>query len=593
MACSMHNTYQIEDIEKIHEKFQNLIHNQDVFFEKITHPENIQSFLFELLSEEPSGDLHYLKRRYSIPYKNSTILLYARNSHLFTPEQLRDIEEKLRICRGKSHSGVLVVTIFTSAYPEYVDQNGILKKQAFSCKWNCHYCPNEPGQPRSYLQGEPGVLRANTHEFDCCRQMWSRMEALYNTGHPIDKLEVLVLGGTWESYPIEYRNNFIRDMYYAANTFWSNPEDRRIKGSLAIERDANRDALCKVIGLTLETRPDTIDEDSIKQMRYYGCTRVQLGIQHLNDSILEKINRQCPTWKTIRAIKLLKDWGYKIDAHWMPNLPSSTPELDHHMFLEQLLKHESPPEKIKIPLENSILHEWIIYNLSCPEYQMDQWKIYPCEVVPFTEIEKWYKEGSYVPYGQKEMTELLMETKKEIFLWIRLNRVIRDIPSDYIMASGDHPSLRQELLNKMKKRGWKCNCIRCREIKNQKMPDKLYYRVYQYGSSGGQEFFIACEDESANILCGFVRLRIIPNNPVSWIRELHVYGQIVKTVAPDPMSNKVQSTGIGRTLMSLAESIANHYHRQIIKVIAGEGTKRYYEKLGYQEGDYGYMVKYI
>lgn len=108
------------------------------------------------------------------------------------------------------------------------------------------------------------------------------------------------------------------------------------------------------------------------------------------------------------------------------------------MFLEQLLKHETPPEKIKIPLENSILDEWIVYNLSCPEYQMDQWKIYPCEVVPFTEIEKWYKEGTYIPYGQKEMTELLMETKKEVFPWIRLNRIIRDIPSDYIMASGDH-----------------------------------------------------------------------------------------------------------------------------------------------------------
>jgi ELP3 family radical SAM enzyme/protein acetyltransferase len=587
MACSTHNKYQIDDIESIHHKFQNLIQNQDVFFEHIKNEKDVLSFLQDLLTNSVNNidHINFLKRKYRIPYKNSTLLLFARTCKLFTPEQLIQIESDLRISRGKSHSGVLVITIFTSAYPEYVDQNGILKKQAFSCKWNCHYCPNEPGQPRSYLQGEPGVLRANSHEFDCCRQMWSRMESLYNTGHPIDKLEVLVLGGTWESYPLAYRNNFIRDMYYAANTFWSNPEERRIKGSLAIERDANRDATCKVIGLTLETRPDTIDEDSIKQMRYYGCTRIQLGIQHLNDSILEKINRQCPTWKTIRAIQLLKDWGYKIDAHWMPNLPSSNPDLDKEMFLEQLLKQTKPIEKIKplIPCD-----EWLVYSLARPDLQMDQWKIYPCEVVPFTEIEKWYREGSYIPYGQTEMTELLMMTKKEIFPWIRLNRVIRDIPSDYIMASGDHPSLRQELLLKMKKRGWKCNCIRCREIKGHQLPSQLFYRVYQYQSSGGTEYFIACEDESANVLCGFVRLRI---NEVAWIRELHVYGQLIKTISPTPLANKVQSIGIGRKLMTMAEEIIKYYNIHKVLVIAGEGTKRYYEKLGYHEGEYGYMVK--
>lgn len=596
MACSTHNTYQIDDIETIHQKFQSIINNQDSFYEKITNESDVISFLKTILDKTiecgpEEFRVNNLKKKFSIPYKNSTVLRYARNCNLFSFDELTELEYLLRICRGKSHSGVLVITIFTSAYPEYVDKNGVLQKQAFSCKWNCHYCPNEPGQPRSYLQGEPGVLRANSNDFDCCKQMWSRMDALYNTGHPIDKLEVLVLGGTWDSYPLEYRNNFIRDIYYAANAFWEKPDQRRIKGSLAIERDTNRDSFCKIIGLTLETRPDTINEDSIKLMRYYGCTRIQLGIQHINDSILVKINRQCPTWKTINAIKLLKNWGFKIDAHWMPNLPSSTPELDKDMFLENLLKQSFPPIKIISPICHESIHEWFVYFLQREDLQMDQWKIYPCEVVPFTEIEKWYKEGSYVPYGQEEMTELLMLTKKAIFPWIRLNRVIRDIPSDYIMASGDHPSLRQELLTKMKKKGWKCNCIRCREIKNQKLPNILYYRVYQYNSSDGTEFFIACEDETADILCGFVRLRI--SNNKTWVRELHVYGQLIKTVNPNNIDNKVQSTGIGRKLMQIAEDISLFYKQSSIYVIAGEGTKRYYEKLGYTEGEYGYMIKHI
>jgi len=181
--------------------------------------------------------------------------------------------------------------------------------------------------------------------------MWDRMDTLYNTGHPIDKLEILVLGGTWESYPKEYRKEFIRDMYYAANTFWEEPSSRRIKASLAIERDMNRDASCKIIGLTLETRPDTITVQSILEARELGCTRFQIGIQHTDDEILTKINRKCPTHKTVRAIELLKDWGYKVDGHWMPNLPGSSPEKDRWMLVDQLLGQSRPVKYITPKLE--------------------------------------------------------------------------------------------------------------------------------------------------------------------------------------------------------------------------------------------------
>jgi histone acetyltransferase (RNA polymerase elongator complex component) len=594
MSCHHH---QIDDIETIHQKFRGIIEHQDAFFEEIAveQEEAVEKFLEEVLvgGRDVVGDC---KRKYGLHFKNSTLLRYARGRGIGMENGL---EEVLRISRGKSHSGVLVITVFTSAYPEYVTREGKKMRQSFSCKWNCHYCPNQPGQPRSYLEGEPGVLRANTNEFDCCRQMWSRMEALYNTGHPVDKLEVLVLGGTWESYPEEYRDDFIRDIYYAANVFWQRGE-KRVKGSLGVERDGNRYGECKVIGVTLETRPDTIciHLDSIvnseipppviKKLRSYGCTRVQMGIQHLDDGVLKLINRGCDTETAVAAILLLKEWGYKIDAHWMPNLPGCSPELDRWMFLEMLLK-----ERRAAVMRTSLVEgvdEWKVWFLEHPELQVDQWKIYPCEVVPYTEIEKWYREGKWAPYGQEALSEVLMETKRAVFPWIRLNRVVRDIPSDYIMASGDHPSLRQELLLKMKKRGWECKCIRCREIKGREMPSEVKYRVHEYG---GEEYFVECVGVSGlggkEVLCGFLRLRL-GRRGIAWIRELHVYGQIVKTTGAGRVP-VVQSQGIGRRLVEIGERISRLYGYGKVWVIAGEGTKCYYERLGFREGDWGYMVK--
>ena len=507
--------------------------------------------------------------------------------NIITKDDVLTIETKLRVKRCKSHSGVLVITIFTSAYPEYTDKNGNKIKNSFSCKWDCHYCPNQPNQPRSYLEGEPGVLRANTHEFDCVRQMLARMDALYNIGHPIDKLEVLVLGGTWYSYPLEYRKEFIRDMYYAANTYLS--KIKRARDTLEYERDNNRNASCKIIGLTLETRPDTITVSSIIEARELGCTRFQLGIQHTDDDILEKINRKCSTKRTVKAIELLKDWGYKIDGHFMPNLPNATPEKDRKMFMDELLGTIQPPEIIPSMIEG--IHEWAVWRLVSPELQLDQWKVYPCEVVPYTEIEKWHKEGTYKPYTEEFMEPILLELKKNMFPWIRLNRIVRDIPTDYIISSADHPNTRQLLQTKMKANGWKCKCIRCREVKLVHMPDKVYYRVAEYNSSNGTEYFISAEDVTSDILYGFVRLRVKDVQDTAWIRELHVYGLIQKTVNKETgESSSSQHRGIGKQLMAFAKEVAIKNGKKAISVISGEGTKEYYNKIGYTERRYGYMV---
>ena len=373
--------YTIESNEAIHAKFLNhiskpninpVIHEADiVHFTPLIH-ELIASNNEAVMAIKPKG------------MKNSYFLKIGRTlceRGTITATELQRLEERLRVHRGKSHSGVLVITIFTSPHPTFTNELGETVTQKFSCKWNCYYCPNQPGQPRSYLEGEPGVLRANKYKFDCQQQMWGRMENLFDTGHPVDKLEVLVLGGTWESYPEQYRNEFVRDIYYASNTFCVEPAARRPPRTLHEERTENKTAMCKVIGLTLETRPDTVTPKMLTTLREYGCTRVQIGIQHLDDAILKKVNRKCTYDQTVEAIRLLKDWGYKIDAHYMPNLPGATPAADREMLVDQLLGRTSV-ETLQITQQSTQSTQsidvdlWERTTVTHPDIQVDQWKVH-------------------------------------------------------------------------------------------------------------------------------------------------------------------------------------------------------------------------
>lgn len=580
--------YVIDDIESIHQKFQSIINSNDNINAKgISNEDEDKCKTFiEYILTNPSNIIASKQKHGVVAIRNSTILKYAHK--LYDEETFQSLQNILRIKKGKSHSGVLVITIFTSAYPEYTKPNGERVVKSFSCKWDCHYCPNQPNQPRSYLEGEPGVLRANASNFDCCKQMWDRMTALQNIGHPVDKLEILVLGGTWYSYPREYRREFIRDMYYAANTFL----ERREKKDLAFERDSNRNATCKVIGLTLETRPDTISVNNIIDAREMGCTRFQIGIQHTNDEILTKINRMCSTKKTIQSIELLKDWGFKIDCHLMPNLPFSTPEKDRAMLIDEFLGLNAPPKLIdntSCLMEG--IYEWFVWDITMPELQVDQWKVYPCEVVPYTKIAEWHRDGIYKPYSEEYLEPILLDMKRNMFPWIRLNRIIRDIPMDYIISSGDYPNTRQQLQVKMAANGWKCRCIRCREVKRAHVPvTEIVYRVAEYIASNGVEYFISAEDISGDILCGFVRVRMKESQNNVWIRELHVYGQLQKTTTVEVGEHAVQHKGIGKRLMQFAKELALKNKKTSIKVISGEGTKEYYKNLGYHEDEYGYMV---
>ncbi|KAJ1452710.1 hypothetical protein M885DRAFT_526045 [Pelagophyceae sp. CCMP2097] len=589
--------------------------------------------------KELASRLQPLRKQYKLAPRKAQILHVYRAMLLDgRVKRSQPLEEVLTTKASKSQSGVLVVTVLTSPFPSVAGGPA----QKFSCKWNCYYCPNQPGQPRSYLRDEPAVLRANQNRFDAVMQFTERCATLAQNGHPVDKVELLVLGGTWSSYPLEYREAFCRDLYYAANTFWDvhssggRGMERRPRRSLRDEQELNEAALCKIIGLTLETRPDTITPEELRLLRSYGCTRVQLGVQHIDEGILKKVNRGHGRQATADALRLLKDACYKVDIHLMPNLPGSTPAVDLKMF-ESVLSDE--------------------------DLQADQWKIYPCEVTPWTVIKKWFDEGSYVPYADLELHELLCAVKAQVHPWIRLNRVVRDIPSHYILGGVDAPNMREDVLVAMRRKGLRCKCIRCREVGDigglnqqtfvaepsteiragqkttrkerrvQRTGDaagikKWSLRTRQnrdgvlarrssealaptavltrrtYAASGGVEHFISFETADEATIFGFLRLRLSAQagaaafpalEECALIRELHVYGQLVPGGRTDRLGVEAQQhRGFGKRMLADAERIAREAGFEKIAVISGVGTRDYYRKLGFRlEGDGDYLLKQL
>jgi len=491
-----------------------------------------------------------------------------------------ELKKKLIKKIQKSQSGIISISVLTSGTPEYTNKEGIRIKGTFSCLHNCSFCPNEKPskdnnwtqQPKSYLYTEPAVLRANQNDFDPIRQMNSRISSLIRMGHEVDKIELIVLGGTWSEYPKEYQEEFITSLYYSANVYFD--EIKRPIGTLEEEIEINESAIIHIIGLTLEMRSDSICMREIERLRRFNCTRVQLGIQHTNNDILRMNNRGETIEITKRAIKLLKDNCYKIDGHLMLNLYGSSPELDREML-------------------NNFLED--------DDIQIDQMKIYPCAVVPFTKIKELYEEGLYKPYEDQYLFDLIKEFKIKISPQIRINRIIRDISGHYILGgySQQYTNLRQILKEDMKKNDWNCRCIRCREVKdNSYNNEEVELKVHKYKSSGGDEYFISYE--TSKYLIGFIRLRII--NPLSkvkqllilnecgLIRELHIYSTLSNVGDKNEYSK--QHKGYGRRLIEKAEEIVRDNGIKKMAIIAGTGVRNYYRKFKYElEGTY--MLKNI
>jgi ELP3 family radical SAM enzyme/protein acetyltransferase len=562
-----------KNIERPIEVWDNLLHEFSVAKNSIKTKEDLDKF--------KKG----VQKAYKLTLSGAELI------KIYNTLGLEDLELKKLITKKKckSDSGVLVITVLTSAHPEYTDEDGVQRVARFSCKHDCAYCPNEPAhagnnwvpQPRSYLYSEPAVLRANDNKFDPILQMHSRINALICMGHIADKLEVIVLGGTWSEYPRQYQDKFITSLYYAANTFFDRLP-RRCTGTLEEEITINETAKIHIIGLTLETRPDTITLEEIKNFRRYNCTRVQLGVQHTHNDVLQKINRGHNIQCVYDAIKLLKNNCFKVDMHIMPNLPGSSYEKDKEML-------------------NEVLYD--------PRIQADQYKIYPTAIVPFTKIKKWYDEGSYVPYDDMLLFDLIKEFKKKVQKYKRLNRIIRDIPSHYIEAgySKKFVNMRQLLQDDMRKNKWVCQCIRCREIKGNNVErDMVQMNVDKYAASDGEEYHISFDSKcEKNYLIGFLRLRILRILRISTnescdekvlpvlqnaalIRELHVYSNL--NDVGNYLDNSMQHKGYGKQLVQKAEDIAKELGFHKIAIISGTGVRNYYRKLGYMLCD-TYMIK--
>ncbi len=478
----------------------------------------------------------------------------------------------------------------------------------FSCKYNCHFCPNEPNMPRSYLSNEDVFLRASVVGFDTVKQVYNRLSVLEKNGHPIDKLEFRVLGGTFSCYDHSIADEFIRDLYYAANTYYDyvdslttdvntdavatggGVENKRLRGTIEEEQAINVTARVHVVGLGVETRPDEINEKEIIRFRRYGVTRVELGVQHTDDSLLRKMNRGHLVAHSKRAIRLLKDYGFKVEIHIMADLPGATPEGDMECYKQVLLGHENVGGGDLIP---------------------DYMKDYPCLDVSFTKVKEWKAQGKWQPYSEKdsnasELKRVLIYRQSITPPWVRVNRIQRDFKAasenQYGYSSNSIKSnLAQLVKNEAEAQNIYCKCIRCCEVRGASYDiNNIEYKVHSFIASGAQEYFISCQIEGDHrpILLGFLRLRLSEalkesiigelKGCTAMIRELHVYGRI-KHVGDD-VCGGVQHLGIGKKLLNLAEDIAtaNGYNR--IAVISGIGVRDYYRKRGYKLNG-TYMIK--
>ncbi len=466
------------------------------------------------------------------------------------------LENILKTRKIRSLSGIVSITVITSPRPQWA------AGQALSCPGKCLYCPDEIDMPKSYLANEPACMRAVLTKFDPYKQVDARIKSLQLTGHATDKIELIVLGGTWSAYPKKYQTWFIKRCFDAAN--------QKNAKNLKQAQKINEKAKNRIIGLTLETRPDYVTPEEIKRIRELGCTRVELGIQNIDDKILKYNKRGHNVATIIRATKLLKDAGFKVTYHMMLNLPGSTLRKDEKMF-EELFSN--------------------------PNFQPDQLKIYPCVVLKTAPLYKLWKEKKYKPYSEKQLVNLLIKIKQKIPPYVRIIRIIRDIPSQSIIAGNKASNLRQILFNKV---GRICKCIRCREPR-EKMAKKLKLFRQNYNASDGKEIFLSYEDYQRKNIYAFLRLRITNNwtLPVlknsALIRELHVYGRVAELArsAKRKAQNRIQHKGLGRKLMAEAEKIvAQETNLKKIAVIAGIGVREYYRKLGYKLKD-EYMIKII
>jgi elongator complex protein 3 len=496
-------------------------------------------------------DVNRLKIKIAAKYHLEAVPSNADLIAVLTPAEAKKLLPIIRRKTTRTISGVTVIATMTKPYPCPQPEP-------------CAYCPGGPtqGSPQSYTGYEPAALRGSQNSFDPYEQVKSRIRQLTAIGHKVDKVELIIMGGTFPATPIEYQKWYVQRLLDAITGKASaNLEEAKAQAEVSQTRN---------VGITVETRPDWAKQPHIDAMLDMGVTRVELGVQNPDDEIYKLVGRTHTVADVVEATRVAKDSGLKIVYHMMPGMPGSNPQKDLEAFKRIFTDAAFKPDMIKI---------------------------YPCLAIAGTKAYEWYQNGTYKPYTTEEAANLIVEIKKIIPQWVRLMRVQRDIPARLILAGVKKSDLRELVQTKLKAQGSQCQCIRCREVghrlvDNHVTPDleKIKILSQRYNASEGTEVFISAEDPENNVLLGYLRMRVpstkahrpeITAMPSAIVRELHVYGPLVPVGKHS--ASAWQHKGFGVELLKEAERLAKvEFGLKKLLVISALGTRRYYMRFGYE-----------
>ena len=493
------------------------------------------------------------KFQYDRVIKNATILDFT------TTEEKKILLQILKRRSTRTLSGVSVIAIMTKPLP---------------CPGTCIYCPGQESQPgekvaQSYTGREPAALRSIHNNYDPFEQVQSRIRDLEAIGHNVDKIELIIMGGTFLSTDLKYQGEFVKGALEGI----INQRVKSLNDAKYLAEKSKR----RVIGITIETRPDYCKEPHVDSILNYGATRVELGIQTIYDDIYNLVKRGHTTLDSIEAIRIAKDAGLKVNTHIMPNLPGSNYSKDLEMF-DNLFSN--------------------------PDYCPDMLKIYPCLVIGGTELSNWWKNGKYSPYSNEELTDLIANVKQNLPSYVRIQRIMRDIPANLIEAGCKKSNLRQIIQERMKQLDTQCKCIRCREYglgKRKNIMDKSFKNVklyrLDYEASNGDEIFLSYENKKEGYIIGYLRLRKpseyahrpeVNDGCTMIVREIKVVGEMVPKDTKPNRNIQIQHRGYGKLLMGNAERISvDEFDSKKLSVISGIGARDWFYRLGYNiDGPY-------
>ncbi|TXT67032.1 MAG: hypothetical protein BAJALOKI1v1_210034 [Promethearchaeota archaeon] len=521
--------------------------SQEVIKHLLDHP-NIKRSKITNLKGKFAKQLNYDR-----VIKNATILEYAETLDL-TEKELMLINKKLRRRTTRSISGVSIIAIMT---------------EPLECPGTCIYCPGKDSQPgakvaQSYTGREPAAMRSIHYNYNPFKQVRSRIEDLEAIGHKVDKIELIIMGGTFLSSPPSYQETFVQGALEAII-------NKRVHTLKEVKKCAETSTK-RLIGLTVETRPDYCKKEHVDLMLKYGTTRVEIGIQTIFDEIYQLVKRGHTTKESIDAIRIAKDAGLKINAHMMPNLPGISFQEDLHTFTT-------------------------LYTN--PDYRPDMLKIYPCLVIKGTELYEWWRSGKYQPYSLERLVNLIAAIKQTLPPYVRIQRIMRDIPATLIEAGCKKSNLRQLVQNRLEELNSRCNCIRCREYGIKQREDDTFFnsledcKLYRldYEASKGKEIFLSYENKEDKYLVGYLRLRKpsllahrpeLNNGSTLIVREIKVVGELVPKTSKPYKKIQLQHRGFGASLLEKAEEIAyDEFDAKKLSIISGIGVRTYFKNRGY------------